>query len=159
MKEDIYGFHFKDSKGKTHEMSDYRNKVLIIVNTATKCGLAPQFEGLEKLYAKYKGQGLMVIGFPCNDFADQEPESNANMASACKVNFGVTFPLSEKIHVNGQDTHPLFEYLKENTTSFFGKKIKWNFTKFVVGNTGKPLKRFSPLTKPEEIEKYLLKIL
>jgi glutathione peroxidase len=119
--------------------------------------LAPQFKALEALHQKYKSKGLVVIGFPSNDFHDQEPESNETVVNACLKNFGVTFQLSEKIHVNGENTHPLFVYLKNSLGGVFGKKIKWNFTKFLISAEGKPLKRYSPTTKPEAIEGDILR--
>lgn len=134
-------------------MSDYKGKVVLIVNTATKCGLAPQFDGLESLHEKYKDKGLVVLGFPCNQFANQEPETNDTVEESCRINFGVTFQLTEKIDVNGPNTHPIFAYLKNELGGFLGKKIKWNFTKFIIDKNGKPYKRYSPTTKPDKLEK------
>jgi glutathione peroxidase len=154
----IYDVSIKDSYGKELSLADFKGNVLLLVNTATKCGLAPQFKELEKLHQDYKDKGLVVIGFPSDTFA-QEPESNESMAEACEVNFGVTFMLSEKIDVNGPNTHPVFSYLKEHSNSALGKDIKWNFTKFLVSRDGKIIKRFAPTTKPEKlcatIEKFL----
>lgn len=154
----IYDISLKDSYGKELSLADFKGNVLLLVNTATKCGLAPQFKELEKLHQDYKDKGLVVIGFPSDTFA-QEPESNESMAEACEVNFGVTFMLSEKIDVNGPNTHPVFSYLKEHSNSALGKDIKWNFTKFLVSRDGKIIKRFAPTTKPEKlratIEKFL----
>jgi len=155
MADSIYEFSARTPTGQEVPLDKYAGKVLLVVNTATKCGLAPQFEGLEKLYQSYKDRGLVVLGFPCNQFAGQEPESNETMVETCKVNFGVTFPLFEKIEVNGPGTHPLFRYLKNKLGGFFGRKIKWNFTKFLVDAHGKPVRRYAPLTKPEAIEKDL----
>jgi len=121
------------------------------VNTATKCGLAGQFAELEALHQGYKDKGLVVIGFPCDQFMGQEPESNETMVNVCQVNFGVTFLLTEKIDVNGKNTHPVFEYLKKHSRSTLGKEIKWNFTKFVVSKDGKTIKRFSPTTAPPSL--------
>lgn len=140
-------------------MSDYKGKTVLVVNTATQCGLTPQFAGLEALHQKYKDKGLVILGFPCNQFGDQEPESNENMEQVCEVNHGVTFQLTEKVEVNGAGTHPVFNYLKSKLGSFFGSKIKWNFTKFLVDKNGKPVKRFAPVTKPESMEKEILKYL
>ena len=145
--------------GKNVSLSDYKGKVVLVVNTATKCGLAPQFEGLERLYQEYKDKGLVILGFPSNQFAGQEPESNEHMEATCKVNFGVTFPLFAKIEVNGPQTHPVFVFLKAKLGSWLGRRIKWNFTKFLVDAQGKPIKRFSPITKPEAIEPYVKKLL
>jgi len=155
----IYDLNFKTPQGKEISLSDYKGKALLIVNTATKCGLAPQFEGLEKLHQDYKNKGLVVLGFPCEQFAGQEPETNDTVEQVCKINFGVTFQLSEKIDVNGDNTHPIFVYLKENLSGFLGSKIKWNFTKFLISPEGKPLKRYAPGTKPAVIEKEIKKIL
>ncbi|MBU1219651.1 glutathione peroxidase [Myxococcota bacterium] len=150
----IYDLSFNDSKGHKIEMSQYKGKVLLLVNTATKCGLAPQFKILEDIYQKYKNKDFFVIGFPCNQFANQEPETNETMAETCQINFGVTFLLSEKIYVNGENTHPVFAYLKDNSKSgLFGKKIKWNFTKFLVSADGTIIKRYSPTKNPKKIEK------
>jgi len=136
-------------------MSSFKGKVVLVVNTATQCGFTPQFEGLEKLYRTYKDQGLVVLGFPCNQFGSQEPVSNEEMAATCKINYGVSFPLFEKIEVNGENAHPLFKYLKSKLGGLFGRRIKWNFTKFLIDPTGRPVKRFSPVTKPEAIEPYI----
>jgi len=154
----LYDLSFQNTYGDKVSLSDFKNKVLLIVNTATKCGLAPQFKELEKLHKEYKDKGLVVIGFPSDTFA-QEPEENESMAEACEVNFGVTFTLSEKIEVNGPGTHPVFGYLKEHSGSTLGKDIKWNFTKFVVSRDGKLVKRFAPTTKPEKLRPILEKLL
>lgn len=140
-------------------MADFQGKVVLVVNTATECGLAPQFEGLEQLYNKYKDKGLVVLGFPCNQFAGQEPESNENMEQACKLNFGVTFPLFEKTEVNGPHTHPVFRLLKRRLGGLFGSRIKWNFTKFLLDADGRPVRRFAPVTKPAAIEPYIQNLL
>jgi glutathione peroxidase len=139
-------------------MSEFRGKVVLIVNTATKCGLAPQFRELEELHQKYKDKGLVVIGFPSDQFK-QEPETNETMVKACLINFGVTFLISEKISVNGKDTHPLFVYLKKELPGALGSSIKWNFTKFLVSKEGVPYKRYSPTTKPVEIEGDIINLL
>ena len=150
----IYTFSFKSSDGKEIVLSDYKNKVLLLVNTATQCGLAGQFEELELLHKKDADQGLVVIGFPCDQFMGQEPESNETMAQVCLINFGVTFLLSEKIYVNGKDTHPLFVYLKhELGGGLLGNMIKWNFTKFLITRAGVPHRRYAPTTHPLSIEK------
>jgi glutathione peroxidase len=149
----FYDFKINTPQGKTINMSNYKGKTVLVVNTATKCGLAPQFDGLEKLSQEYKDQGLVVIGFPCNQFQDQEPETNKTMEESCRINHGVTFQLTEKINVNGNETHPIFKYLKDELGGFLGKNIKWNFTKFLVSPEGKPYKRYAPITKPEKIEK------
>ncbi|MFZ0926186.1 MAG: glutathione peroxidase [Halobacteriota archaeon] len=148
----FYDITFRDSFGSTVSMSEFRGKVVLIVNTATKCGLAGQFKELEELQQTYKDKGLVVIGFPSDQFK-QEPETNETMVKACLINFGVTFLISEKINVNGKDTHPLFVYLKKELPGgILGSTIKWNFTKFLVSKEGVPFKRYSPTTKPVEIE-------
>jgi glutathione peroxidase len=146
----MYDLSFRDSFGNEVSFADFRGKVLLLVNTATKCGLAPQFRELEKLHQDYKDKGLVVIGFPSDTFA-QEPESNETVAGVCEVNFGVTFMLSEKIDVNGENTHPVFKYLKEHSNSALGKDIKWNFTKFLVSKDGTTIRRYAPTTKPEKL--------
>ena len=148
---DLYSYSFNDTFGNEVKMEQFRGKVLLIVNTATKCGFAPQFEELEKLHQDYMDKGLVVIGFPCNQFGGQEPETNDTVVNVCKVNFGVTFLLSAKIDVNGPDTHHIFEYLKEHSKSTFGKRIKWNFTKFLVSKDGQLIERFAPATTPESM--------
>lgn len=155
----FYDLTAQNPMGKTVSLSDYAGKVVLVVNTATRCGLAPQFEGLEHLYQTYKDKGLVVLGFPSNQFAGQEPESNENMEAACKINHGVTFPLFAKIDVNGPGTHPVFVWLKSVLGSWWGSRIKWNFTKFLLDTKGKPVKRFSPVTKPAAIEPYIKKLL
>lgn len=148
---DFYDLSAVDITGKTVYMSDFKGKVVLIVNTATKCGLAPQFEGLEELHLKYGSQGLVVLGFPCSQFAHQELDDNQAIAQSCSLNFGVTFQLFAKTDVNGPGAHPVFVFLKEHLGGLFGSTIKWNFTKFLIDSNGKPVKRFSPTTKPQAI--------
>jgi glutathione peroxidase len=155
----FYDLKVNTPQGKIIDMSDFKGKAVLIVNTATKCGLAPQFDGLEKLHQDYKDQGLVVIGFPCNQFQSQEPETNESMEESCRINHGVTFQLTEKIDVNGKDTHPIFNYLKDELGGFLGNKIKWNFTKFLITPEGKPYKRYAPTTKPVKIEKQIASLL
>jgi glutathione peroxidase len=159
MSDSFYGLSAQTPAGKTVNFEDYKGKVVLVVNTATKCGLAPQFDGLEKLHQKYKDQGLTVIGFPCDQFANQEPVKDADMEQVCKVNFGVTFPLLAKIDVNGVNTHPVYRYLKGKSKGLFGKDIKWNFTKFLVTKDGRGVVRFAPTTEPATIEKDIVKAL
>jgi len=147
----IYDLHFKDTKGNDISLSDYRGKVLLLVNTATKCGLAPQFRDLQALQDTYGNQGFVVIGFPCDQFAGQEPETNETVAGVCQMNFGVTFLLSEKIDVNGAGTHPLFVYLKSHSKSSLGRELKWNFTKFLVSPGGETIRRYAPTTVPDKL--------
>jgi glutathione peroxidase len=153
---DIYDLQTRTPLGKDLPMSDFRGKAILIINTATKCGLAPQFKELEVLHQKYKDKGLVLIGFPSNQFQKQEPEFNETMEESCKINFGVTFQLTEKIMVNGTETHPIFRYLKDQLPGKLGKRIKWNFTKFLISPGGIPLKRYSPTVKPTSMEKDIL---
>ncbi len=155
----FYNLSFKTPSGQTINMADYKGKVLLIVNTATQCGLTPQFEGLEKLHQTYKGQGLVVLGFPCNQFLNQEPETNDSIVEACKINHGVTFQLSEKIDVNGPNEHPVYTFLKKGKGSLFGRKIKWNFAKFLINKDGKLMYRYAPTTKPLKLGKDIKKLL
>jgi glutathione peroxidase len=155
MKSQFYDFKAKSLKGEEISMDVYRGKTVLVVNTASKCGLTPQFEGLEKLYQKYKEKGLVILGFPCNQFANQEPGDEKAISDVCMINYGVTFQMFSKIEVNGKNAHPLYKYLKNELGSLFGRKIKWNFTKFLINTEGKPVKRFSSVTTPEAIDKYL----
>ncbi|MDG0813164.1 glutathione peroxidase [Cohnella rhizosphaerae] len=142
----VYEFKAPSIRGDQVDLSEYRGKVLVIANTASKCGLTPQYEGLQALYEKYKDQGLVVLGFPCNQFAEQEPGTEAEVESFCKLNYGVTFPLFAKADVNGDEALPLFKYLKGETG---GADIAWNFTKFVIDRDGRVAKRFEPKETPE----------
>jgi glutathione peroxidase len=148
----IYQFEAELLDGKNKSFADYEGKVLLIVNTASKCGFTPQFAGLEKLYEKYKDQGLEVLGFPCNQFGGQDPGSNDQIGAYCQKNYGVTFPMFSKVDVKGPEAHILFRYLTNNSKGILGNGIKWNFTKFLIGKDGKVLNRFAPTTKPEELE-------
>jgi len=153
----FYDFRAKDIHGKEVSMEEYKGKTVLVVNTASKCGFTPQFEGLENLYKKYSEKGLVILGFPCNQFANQEPGNEKSIMEGCMLNYGVTFPMFSKIDVNGPDTHPLYKYLKKELPGAIGSRIKWNFTKFLINSEGKPVKRFSPATKPEKIDLYLQK--
>lgn len=156
----LYDITFRTTYGETVSMADYRGKVILIVNTATKCGLSGQFNELENLHEKYKDKGLGVIGFPCDQFMGQEPETNETMVKVCLINFGVTFLLSEKIDVNGDKTHPLFVYLKEALPGgILGSSIKWNFTKFLISREGVPFKRYAPTTRPADMENDIISLL
>jgi glutathione peroxidase len=148
----FYDLKAKTPSGAEIAMADYKGKPILIINTATQCGLTPQFEGLEKLHQSYKDKGLVVLGFPCNQFAGQEPETNESIEQACLINHGVTFQLTEKIDVNGKNTHPVFEYLKKEKRFPLLSGIKWNFTKFLVDKDGKVVKRYAPTTTPDKIE-------
>ncbi len=142
-------------QGKELDMSQFKGKKVLVVNTASKCGFTPQYDGLEKLHQKYKDKGLVVLGFPCNQFGNQEPGDEKSIAEGCLVNYGVTFPMFSKIEVNGENAHPIFKYLKSELKGTFGDNIKWNFTKFLIDENGQPVKRFSPITKPEKIDAFL----
>jgi len=151
----FYSFSAKDIKGQLIEMSAYKDKIVLVVNTASKCGLTPQYEGLEKLYKEYKDQDLVILGFPCNQFGEQEPGTEAEIQQVCLINYGVTFQMFSKIDVNGANTHPIYVYLKKVLPGFLMDNIKWNFTKFLIAKDGTPIKRFAPTDSPELIEKYL----
>lgn len=155
----IYDFTATTSGGKELNLKDYEGKVLLIVNTASKCGFTPQFDGLEKLHEKYKDRGLVVVGFPCNQFAHQDPGTDSEIEGFCRVNYGVTFQIMKKVDVNGSEAHPLFRYLRSQTKGLFGDRVKWNFTKFLVSRDGKHIKRYSPATKPERLEADIEKLL
>lgn len=157
MKPQFYDFKAKTLQGKEIGMDEFKGKTVLVVNTASKCGLTPQFEGLEALYRKHQDKGLVVLGFPSNQFANQEPGDEKSIAEGCLVNYGVTFPMFSKIDVNGPDAHPLYKYLRSELPGVFSSSIKWNFTKFLIDSDGKPVKRFSPTTKPEKIDEYLEK--
>ncbi|NNM47574.1 glutathione peroxidase [Knoellia koreensis] len=137
--------------GTDESLADYAGKVVLVVNTASECGFTPQFEGLEKLYEQYADQGLVVLGFPCNQFGGQEPGDSEQIGAFCQKNYGVTFPMFAKIDVNGPDTHPLYEWLKSEKGGLLGDKIKWNFTKFLLGRDGQVIKRYGSTTKPDAI--------
>ena len=156
---DFYSIDVKTPAGKKLSMQDFNGKVVLIVNTATQCGLTPQFAGLEKLHLAYKDQGLVLLGTPCNQFGNQEPLPNEEMEETCLINHGVTFQLTEKIDVNGSNTHPLFKYLKGELGSLLGKNLKWNFTKFLIDRNGIPFKRYAPTIMPSKIEADIKKLL
>ena len=148
----IYEYDFNLANGDAQSLADFEGKVLLIVNTASKCGFTPQFEGLEKLHEQYSDKGLVIIGFPCNQFGHQDPGSNDEIMEFCQLNYGVTFPMAEKIDVNGSRAHPLYKFLKSEATGLMGSKnIKWNFTKFLVDTEGNVVERFAPSTTPEKI--------
>jgi len=155
----FYDLEINTPQGKTLKMSSLKNKTVLIVNTATKCGLAPQFDELEELHQRYKDKGLVILGFPSNQFLNQEPETNETVEETCRINHGVTFQLTQKIDVNGENTHPVFAWLKEELPGSLGKMIKWNFTKFLITPEGKPYKRYAPTTKPLKIENDIRKLI
>ncbi|MGM0622383.1 MAG: glutathione peroxidase [Campylobacterota bacterium] len=156
----IYDIEVKSISGEEFTMAKYKDKVMLIVNVASKCGFTSQYEGLQKLHQKYARQGLAILGFPCNQFLSQEPGTEEEIEEFCSINFGVSFDLFSKIDVNGENTHPLYKHLKENSKGLLGSEaIKWNFTKFLVDKEGNILKRYAPSTKPSEIEEDILKLL
>jgi glutathione peroxidase len=145
----IYEYTAKDLKGKDIPLSEYRDYVVLIVNTASKCGFTPQYEELEQLYQEYQDQKFVILGFPCNQFGNQEPGTEKDINEFCQVNYGVTFPMFAKVDVNGDDAHPLFDYLKENAKGLLGSKaVKWNFTKFLVNRNGEVVDRIASATSP-----------
>ena len=152
MSDSIYDFKATRLNGEEVELDAYRGKVLLIVNTASECGFTPQYAGLETLYQNLKGKGFVVLGFPCNQFGAQEPGDAMAIEQFCQVNFGVTFPMFAKIEVNGENTHPLYAYLKHEAAGLLGTEaIKWNFTKFLVDRDGQVVERYAPATKPEDL--------
>ena len=155
----VYRFSVTTNRGEVQSLSEYKGKVLLIVNTASECGFAPQFRGLQKLYERYREKGFVVLGFPCNQFLRQEPRANDEIANYCELRFGVTFPLFAKIDVKGPDAHPLFRYLTARKRGFLTRDIKWNFTKFLVDRDGEVIKRYAPATTPEKIERDIRRLL
>lgn len=148
----LYDIEVENMKGEFKALKEYQGKVLIIVNTASKCGLTPQFEGLEELYLKYKDQGLEILGFPCNQFLKQDPASNEDILSFCQLNYGVTFEMFKKLFVKGKNIHPLYKFLISNSKERKNKNIKWNFEKFLINKEGEIVERFLPTVKPESME-------
>ena len=156
----IYDFKVKDIHGNTVDLDVYKGRVLLVVNTASKCGFTPQYKGLEKLYKDMRGKGLEILGFPCNQFGAQEPGSEEEIESFCEVNYGVTFPLFAKVDVNGNDTAPVYKYLKHAKPGLLGSEaIKWNFTKFLVDRGGKVVARYAPNAEPESLAGDIQKLL
>lgn len=153
MEQKFYDLGARSLQGKEVAMESYKGKVVLVVNTASKCGLTPQYEGLESLYKEYKDKGLVILGFPCNQFGKQEPGTEKEISEGCLINYGVSFPMFSKIEVNGPNAHPIYKYLKKELPGFPGNSIKWNFSKFIIDRNGKPTKRFSPVTKPEKLRK------
>ena len=158
--ETVFSFEAKRLSGVLECLADYRGQVLLIVNTASKCGFTNQYAGLENIYQEYKEQGFSVFGFPCNQFGAQEPGTQEEIKSFCQLNYGVTFPLFDKINVNGAEVHPLFAYLKKSARGVMGTEgIKWNFTKFLVGRDGLVVERYGPQSKPESLKADIEKLL
>ncbi|WP_241475517.1 glutathione peroxidase [Priestia flexa] len=150
----VYKYSAKTIKGEQVSLSQYEDKVLVIVNTASKCGFTPQYKELQALYEEMKNQGVEILGFPCNQFGGQEPGSAGDIEQFCELNYGVSFPMFDKVDVKGEHAHPLFTYLAEEAPGVFGSKtIKWNFTKFLVNRQGEVIKRYAPQTSPKDIKK------
>ena len=158
--DDIYDIQVKDSLKKDIYLSKYSGKTLLVVNVASKCGLTPQYEGLQELYDRYKDRNFVVLGFPCNQFGGQEPGTDAEINDFCDINYSVTFPIFSKIEVNGPNAHPLFKLLKRDKPGIFRtQSIKWNFTKFLINSNGKIVERFSPRVEPKYIKEQIERIL
>lgn len=155
----IADFKVTTNRGQALDLKDKLGTVLLVVNTASKCGFTPQYAGLESLYRKYAGQGFVVLGFPCNQFGNQEPGDADTIEGSCLVNYGVSFPMFEKVDVKGPNAHPLFKWLSMQLPGLVGRQIKWNFTKFLIGRDGQPLRRFAPTTRPDKIDQLLAKAL
>jgi len=155
MNSNFHQFKATSLQNKEIDMENYKGKVVLVVNTASKCGLTPQYEGLEKLYKDYKDKGLVILGFPCNQFGKQEPGGAKEIAEGCLINYGVTFPMFSKIEVNGDNAHPIYKYLKSELKGTFGNRIKWNFAKFLIDKDGTPYKRFSPTTTPDKLRSHI----
>ena len=159
MTNSIYDLSFTKNTGEEISLSEFKNHPILIINTASKCGLTPQYAGLQELHEKFADKGLVVIGFPCDQFAHQEPGTDSEIAEFCSINYGVTFTITKKVDVNGSNAHPVFKYLKKHSGSLFGSAIKWNFTKFLVSADGKSIKRYAPTMLPSAIEADISKTL
>ncbi|GAA1351965.1 glutathione peroxidase [Falsarthrobacter nasiphocae] len=155
----LFDFTATTLEGAEKDLADYRGNVCLVVNTASKCGLTPQYAGLQKLHEDYEDQGLTILGFPCNQFGSQEPGEEAEVGEFCQRNYGVSFPMFAKVDVNGKDTHPVFAWLKGEKSGLLGGAIKWNFTKFLVGRDGQVIERFGPTTEPESLRQAIEKAL
>ena len=155
----IYDFKATKMNGQEVSMEEYKGKVVVIVNTASKCGFTPQFEELEEMYKEYKEQGFEILGFPCNQFKSQDPGNNEEINNFCQLNYGVTFTMFEKIDVNGEDAHPLYKFLQNETKGLLGGKIKWNFAKFLINRDGEVSERYAPTTAPVKMKKDIEKLL
>ena len=154
---DFYNFKARSLSSREVSLEEYKDKAVLVVNTASKCGFTMQLKGLQELYDKYSDRGFVVLGFPCNQFGKQDPDDEVR--NTCLINYGVSFPMFEKIDVNGVNAHPLFNYLKSAASGILGNDIKWNFTKFLIDRKGRVVKRFAPITKPWAIEEYIIKLL
>jgi glutathione peroxidase len=151
----FYSFSAQALNGTPINLSDYAGKLVLVVNTASQCGFTPQYAGLEALYKEFGAQGLEILGFPCNQFGGQEPGDANQIAQTCQINYGVSFPMFAKVDVNGSNAHPLFQWLTNALPGWLGKSIKWNFTKFLIGRDGTPIKRFATITKPENMAPFI----
>lgn len=147
----VYDFFAKTITEEEKSLKEYEGKVLVIVNTASKCGFTPQYKELQALYEKYNNQGFEILGFPCNQFMKQEPGTEKDIQEFCQVNYGVTFPMFSKVDVKGKNAHPLFQYLTKHTSGVLSSEVKWNFTKFLINKNGEVVERFAPATKPEKM--------
>lgn len=152
----LYDFTVKNKKGESVSLAEYKGKVVLIVNIATKCGFTPQLTGLEELWNTYEDKGLVILGFPCNQFANQNPGSDDQTQEFCSLNYGVTFPIMKKINVNGNDADPLYKWLKSKKGGILWSAIKWNFTKFLINKNGEVVHRFAPTASPSSLEKYIV---
>lgn len=156
MKKSFFDFTVKDAKGNDYPLSQHKGQLVLVVNVASKCGFTPQYAGLEKLFQKYKDRGFLVLGFPCNQFGAQEPGADSEIQTFCQTNYGVSFPVLAKIDVNGENTDPLYQFLKSNAPGFLGTEaIKWNFTKFLIGPNGNVISRHAPQEEPESLDKVI----
>ncbi len=151
----FHNFTAESLNGTPVNLSDYTGKLVLVVNTASQCGFTPQYAGLEALHKEFSDQGLVILGFPCNQFGGQEPGDKDQIAQTCHINYGVSFPMFAKVDVNGSNAHPLFKWLTSELPGWLGKSIKWNFTKFLIGRDGKPIKRFATITKPENMADFI----
>ncbi len=160
MSDNFFSFSVKDAKEKVHELSAYKGKVILVVNVASKCGFTPQYTGLEALYKTWETKGLVVLGFPCNQFGSQEPGTDAQVQEFCQMNYGVTFPVMAKVDVNGGNAEPVYKWMKAAAPGLLGTEaIKWNFTKFLVGKDGQVIDRYAPTVEPESITPFIEKAL
>lgn len=159
MEQSFYQLTATTASGQSVDFAQWEGKIVLIVNTATRCGFTPQLTTLEELYIQYKEKGLVVLGFPCDQFGHQNPEPDDAIEQVCKINYGVTFPLMKRSNVNGKNTHPVFQFLKKKLRGTFGGRIQWNFTKFLIDRNGNPVKRYAPFTKPEKIEADIKKMI
>jgi len=155
----FYDFNVKAADGSEYSFDQLKDKPVLIVNTASKCGFTPQYEGLEELYKQYNDKGLVILGFPCDQFAHQEPGSDSDIQQFCSINYGVTFPIMSKINVNGKDAPPVYKWLKEQSKGMLGSSIKWNFTKFLISKDGTEVSRFAPNVVPKDLVKDIEKSL